>query len=161
MAWPTPATFTNYFDSRFIAELSVDTDAPADPVVVDATVVQKHLDAAQQAIEAAARVGNRYTPPFLDAEVGELLELLQARLSIFSLANRRGRALADEMRFVVEQALSTVESIRNGGLIPGLLDESAANQKLQVTNVKLTTNQRIDRGLISDVSGFFPTTGVV
>ena len=160
MAWLTPTTLANFFDSRTIAELSVDSDAPADPVVADVAVVQAHLDAAQQTIEAAAGVGNRFTPPFLAAEVGELLGLLQARLAFFSLSNRRGKNVEEDHKFVIEQALTTVKDIQNGGVIPGLLTEASANQALQVKNYSPTANERLDRELISDVSGFFPTTGV-
>lgn len=156
MPWLTPTTIANYYDARTIAELSVDDDTPADPVTADTAVVQAHLDAAQQTIESAAGVAKRYTPPFTDSEVGNLLELLQARLAFFSLMDRRGRELDDKQTFIFEQAETTVMRIRDGGIVPGLITEAVANRELQVVFGYPTLNQQADRELISDTSGFFP-----
>ena len=156
MPWLTPETIANYYDSRTIAELSVDDDTPADPVVRVDAVVQSHLDAAQQTIESAARVGKRYTPPFEDSEVGNQLELLQARLTFFSLMDRRGRELDPKQTYVFEQAETTVLRIRDGELVPGLIEGAVANSELQPLFGFPTLNQQSDRGLVSDTSGLFP-----
>ena len=160
MAWRTPTTMLDFYDSRTVAELSVDTDTPADPIVPNTSVIQAHLDAAQQKIEAAASVGKRFTPPFDGSEVGELLGLLQCQLAFFTLSSRRGKELDDIQKYIKDQAEESVRNIQNGSVIPGLLAEALNNAAIQVKLVKVTTAERLNRELISDVSQFFPTTGV-
>lgn len=164
MAWLTNITLKIYFDTRMIAQLSSDVDAPSDPVgQVDATV-DEHLNAAQQFIENALSVGQRYTPPFTDAEITDFIRSIQARLTLHTLALRRGSSLSDEHKEMIDEAHSYIEQMQSGKIVPGLLDETANNRKLQVKFKNPSVNQRIDRGLISDeVSGgsFFPRrTGV-
>ena len=166
MAWLTKDTLKIYFDARLIAQLSSDADAPSDPVTqVDATVTE-HLDAAQQTIENACRVGKRYTPPFTDDEVSDFLRSIQARLAHFSLSLRRGAELSDEATASVQQAYAFIEQIQSGKTIPGLTDETLNNQDLLVRYNQPTVTQRLDRDLISDRvagagGGYFPAaTGV-
>lgn len=159
MPWRTPTTMLDFYDARTVAELSVDTDTPTDPVVADTAVIQAHLDAAQQKIEAAAAVGKRFSPPFDPPEVGELLGLLQSQLAFFTLQSRRGKELDDIQKYIKDAAEETVTNIQNGSVIPGLLKEAQANAALQVKLINPTTAQRLDRELISDVSLFFPRTG--
>ena len=162
--WLTFSTLKVYFDTRLVAQLSSDVDPPVDPVLQVDDTVTAHLDAAQQFIENALSVGQRYTPPFLDAEITEFIRSIQARLTIHTLALRRGSALSDEHVRMIDEAHSYIEQMQSGKIIPGLLDESANARKLQVVFKNPSVNQRIDRGLISDeVSGgrFFPRrTGV-
>lgn len=158
MAWLDANTFENYFDSRLIAQLSVDADSPGDPVIPDTAVITVHLDRAKRHIEAMVRAGRRYTPPFSDSEIQEPLQWLQAVLAISSLHLRRQYELSDTIRGMVEQANETLQEIRLGAVIPGLLDEADANVKLQVSTHIDTQQQRINRNTLADNSGFFSNT---
>lgn len=163
--WLTILDFDIYFDIRGIAQLSSDVDAPSDPVTrVDATVTQ-HLNAAQQFIENALSVGQRYTPPFTDAEITDFIRSIQARLAYHTLSLRRGAALSDEHVRMIDEAHSYIEQMQAGKIVPGLIDETANNRALQVKFKNPSASQRLDRGLISDIvsgsGGFFPArTGV-
>ncbi len=165
MAWLTNSTLKIYFDTRLIAQLSSDVDAPSDPVAqVDATV-DEHLSAAQQFIENALSVGTRYTPPFTDAEITDFIRSIQARLTLHTLALRRGSSLSDEHKEMIDEAHSYIEQMQAGKIVPGLIDEAANARALQVKFKNPSANQRLDRGLISDrvagSGGFFPArTGV-
>lgn len=166
MAWLTNTTLKIYFDTRLINQLSSDVDAPTDPVSGVTATIDEHLKAAQQFIENSLSVGKRYTPPFTDAEITDFIRSIQARLTLHTLALRRGSSLSDEHRQMVDEAHSYIEQMQSGKIVPGLIDETANNRALQVKWKNPSDNQRIDRGLISDTvsgagGGFFSArTGV-
>lgn len=132
-AFATPAALIERYDSRTIGDLASDSgESIPEGDLAESSKVLQALEDASGRIQAAASVGEQYTPEDLIAMTGNdkaLLERITCELAMVYLMERRAHRVGDErLQQVRASAEEYIMMLRNGERVFALDANKAASR---------------------------------
>lgn len=159
MAYATASDLTARFDKNILADLAGDDAAPADPL--NSPRVARALEGASGEINAAARMGGRYSPEELAALSGDDLEFLKdvtCQLALLRLVGTRIQTIGELAHKTLRDAADRIlDDLRAGRLVFG----TPAAERAQTPGVDGPTVLDYERlNLLPDrVRNYYPSRG--
>ncbi len=159
MAYADPQDLITRFDRNMIGDLAGDEATPADPLV--SPRVARALDGASGEVNAAARMGGRYSAEELAALAGddrEFLKDLTCQLALLRLVGTRIQTIGEiAHKALRESADKLLDDLRAGRLVFG----TPAAERAQTPGVGGPTAIEYQRlNLLPDrVRNYYPSRG--
>lgn len=159
MAYATPADLVTRFDRNILADLAGDDGTPGDPLT--SPRVARALEGASGEVNAAARMGGRYTAEELTALTGDDAEFLKdvtCQLALLRLVGTRIQTIGEiAHKTLRESADKVLDDLRAGRLVFG----TPAAERSQTPRVDGPTVLDYERlNLLPDrVRNYYPSRG--
>jgi len=159
MAYASPADLLSRFDRNILADLAGDDGQPAEPL--SSPRVARALEGASGEINAAARMGGRYSPEELAALQGDDAEFLKditCQLALLRLVGTRIQTIGElAHKSLREAAEKVLDDLRAGRLVFG----TPAAERAQTPGVDGPTVLDYERlNLLPDrTRNYYPSRG--